>query len=89
MREHLEATTPPVRVPDGVRIDVPAVVVPAHTDRAKHTVLVPNIEDVGVSVVQENTVFTILLLLHEGKHLRQGGFSFRFATQFGNDGTIN
>ena len=36
-REHLVAIIPPVRVLDGVRIDVPAVVVPVHVDRAKHT----------------------------------------------------
>jgi len=31
------AIIPPVRVLDGVRIDVPTVVVPVHVDRAKHT----------------------------------------------------
>jgi hypothetical protein len=36
-REHLVAIIPPVQVLDGVRIDVPAVVVPVHVDRAKHT----------------------------------------------------
>ena len=36
-REHLVAIVPPVRVLDRVRIDVPAVVVPVHVDRAKHT----------------------------------------------------
>ena len=36
-REHLVAIVPPVRVLDGVRIDIPAVVVPVHVDRAKHT----------------------------------------------------
>lgn len=35
--EHTVAIVPPVRVLDGVRIDVPAVVVPVHVDRAKHT----------------------------------------------------
>ncbi|MDP1625455.1 MAG: hypothetical protein Q8L64_06940 [bacterium] len=36
-REHLVAIIPPVRVLDGVRIDVPAVVVPVHVDRSEHT----------------------------------------------------
>ena len=36
-REHMVAIVPPVRVLDGVRIDVPAIVVPVHVDRAKHT----------------------------------------------------
>jgi len=36
-REHLIAIVPLIRVQNGVRIDVPAVVVPVHVDRAKHT----------------------------------------------------
>ena len=36
-REHLVAIIPPVRVLDGVRIDVPTVVIPVHVDRVKHT----------------------------------------------------
>lgn len=31
------AIVPPIRILDGVRIDVPAVAVPVHVDRAKHT----------------------------------------------------
>jgi len=88
-REHLKATEPPVRAPDGVRTDEPAVVVPAHVDRAKHTSDVLDVEDIGVAVVQENTVFAMLLLLHEGEHLRQGGFSFRFAAEFSDDRTVH
>ena len=50
-REHLVAIAPPERVLDGERIDVPAVVVPVHVDRAKHSILVLDVEDVGVAVV--------------------------------------
>ena len=35
-REHLVVIIPPVRVLDGVRINVPAVVVPVHVDRSEH-----------------------------------------------------
>jgi hypothetical protein len=87
-REHLADNTPPEQAFDGFRKDVPAAVAPAHVDRAKHTVLVPNVEDVGAAVVQENTVFTILLLLHQGEHFHQSGFGFLLATQCGNDATI-
>ena len=85
----MAANTPPVRALDGVRKDAPAVAAPEHADRAKHTSEVIDVEDVGVAVVQENTVFTVLLLLHEGEHLRQGGFSFRFATELSDDWTVH
>ena len=83
------ATEPPARVLDGVRIDVPAIVVPEHANRAKHTILVPDVEDIGVAVVQKNTVLAILLLLHEGEHLRQGGFGFLLATEFVDDRAVH
>ena len=41
-REHLIASVPAVRVRDLVRVDVPAVVVPVHVDRAKHTSVIVN-----------------------------------------------
>ena len=41
-REHLVAIVPPVRILDRVRVDVPAVVVPVHVDRAKHTSVIVN-----------------------------------------------
>ena len=88
-REHLAATIPPDRVLDGVRRDAPAVAKPEHVDRAKHTVLVLDVEDVPPAVVQQRTGFTILLFLHEGEHLRQGGFSFRFAAEFSDDRTAH
>lgn len=52
-REHLVAIVPPVRVLDRVRIDVPAVVVPVHVDRA-----VILSDDLGQS---QNDLLTILL----------------------------
>ena len=58
---------------------------PVHADHAEHTILVPDIEDVGPAVGQENTLFTVLLLLHKGEHLQQGGFSFLFASKCGDD----
>lgn len=36
-REHLVAIIPPVRVLDGVRVDIPTTVVPVHVDRPEHT----------------------------------------------------
>lgn len=88
-REHLAATTPPVRVRDPARTDEPADAVPAHVDRAEHTSVVLDVENIGVAVVQENPGFTFTPLLHEGEHLRQGGFSFRFAAEFGDDRTVH
>ena len=87
--EYLDARIPPVRTLDRVRIDVPAVVTPAHADRAKYAILVPNVEDGEITVVQESATLTVLLLLHKGEHLRQGGFSFRFATEFSDDRTVH
>ena len=88
-REHLAAIAPPDRVLDGVRKDVPAVAVPAHVDRAKHSILVLDVEDVGVAVVQENTVFTLALLFHEGKHLGERRFRLLRTAEFSDDGTIH
>ena len=68
---------------------MPAVAVPVHVDRSEHTSAVLDVEDIGPAVVQENTVFAMLLLLHEGEHLRQGGFSFRFAAEFSDDRTVH
>ncbi len=76
-------------MPDGARNDAPAVVVPVHDDRAKHTILVPNVEDVGVAVVQENTIFALALLFHEGKHLGERRFRLLRTAEFSDDGTIH
>lgn len=80
---------PPERALDRVRMDVPAVVAPVHVDCAKQTILVPNVEDVGVTVVQENTVFTLTLLFHEGKHLGEGRFRLLLTAELGDDGTVH
>ncbi len=77
-----------MRVQGGVRIDDPAVAAPDHVDRTQHTSVVPDVEDIGVAVVQKNTVFATLLLLHEREHFGKSGFSFHFATERLNDGTV-
>jgi len=87
-REHTAANRPPVRAHDRERIDVPAAGAPEHADRAKHTILVPDVENVCPAVVEQRAKLTILLFLHQGEHLRQSSFGFLLATQFGNDGTI-
>src|SRR3989339_4650 len=87
--EHLVASIPLIRILDGVGIDVPTIIVPVDIRRAKHAVFIPDVEDIGVAIVQENTSFAILLLFHQGKHFRQGGFDFRLATLLGDDRVID
>ena len=87
-REDLAASTPTVRTVDRIGIDDPAIAVPADADRATHARLVLDVEDVGVAVVQENTRFTILLLLHETEHLGERCLHFLWNAEFGHDGTI-
>ena len=84
----MAANKPPVRVLDGVRIDVPTAVVPVHVDRAQHTSDILDVEDVGVAVVQEDTSLTLSLCFHQGEHLRQGGFDIGLATEFSDDGSV-
>jgi len=70
-------------------MDVPTVVGPEQVDHRKHTILVTNVKDVGAVVVQENIVFTIFRLLHEGEHHGQIGFNFRFATKFSDEHSVS
>ena len=88
-REHPTATAPPVRVLDGVRVHAPTVAAPAHAHGTKHTTLVLDVEEVGPTIVEQNTFFASSLLFHEGEDFGQSGFSFRFATKFGDDGSVH
>lgn len=51
--------------------------------------MVLDVEDVSVAVVQENTVFALALLFHEGKHLRERRFRLLRTAEFSDDGTIH
>lgn len=85
----MAAIAPTVQAQDGFRVDAPGVAVPEHEDRAEHTRLVLYVKDVGPAVPEEDSVFSILLPLHKGEHLRESGFGFCFAAEFGDDRTVH
>lgn len=83
-REDLAAVAPPIAVQDiGVRI--PAVVAPVDADRAEHAGVVPNVEDVGVTIGQQRAVFAVRLALHEPPDLAERRLDFFFSAEVSDD----
>ncbi len=80
---------PRTRARDGVRAHAPATVVPVRADRAEHTIHIPDVEEVVVSVREERAALAVLLRLHEREDLGERGLGLFLATQRGDDGAVN
>lgn len=83
-REDAAAVAPRVVVEDASD-HVPAVADPADVDGAEHAVHVLHIEDVGVAVREQLTIFAVRLRKEKRPDIREGGRDLRLTTEHRDD----